>query len=314
MSLRLVFMGTPDFSIPTLEALIAARHDVVAVYSQPPRRAGRGMAAKKTPVHLCADRNKIAARTPKSLKSEAEVAEFYSLKADVAVVVAYGLILPEPILTAPRLGCLNLHASKLPRWRGAAPIQRALMAGDGETAVAIMQMETGLDTGPVCLSETVAIDPGTTAGELHDELAKRGAALMVRALEDLEQGRLMPHPQPESGITYAAKIDKSEAQIDFSQPAEDVHNFTRGLSPFPGAWFQAASIGTEQKERLKILRTELVEGQGEPGTVLDDRLTIACGTGAIRLLEIQRAGKRAMNADEFSRGFSLPRGTRLISP
>jgi methionyl-tRNA formyltransferase len=312
MPLKIIFMGTPDFSVPTLEAIIAAGHEVLAAYSQPPRPAGRGMAEKKSPVHVFAEEHAIPVRTPKSLKGEAEQAAFAALGADAAVVVAYGLILPRPILDAPRLGCFNLHASRLPRWRGAAPIQRAVMAGDGETAVAIMRMEEGLDTGPVCATEAVTIDPEMTAGELHDELARRGAALMVRALSELESGRLKPVPQPAEGVTYAAKIDKAEARIDFTRPARDVHNLIRGLSPFPGAWFEATPPGGA-KERVKVLRSTIVEGRGEPGQVLDDALMIACGDGAVRMSEVQRAGKRAMTAAEFLRGFALPKGNRLAN-
>jgi len=310
MPLKIVFMGTPDFSVPTLEAIIAAGHQVAAVYSRAPRPAGRGMTDRKSPVHAFAEASAIPVRTPKSLKGEAEQAAFAALGADAAVVVAYGLILPRPVLDAPRLGCFNLHASRLPRWRGAAPIQRAIMAGDRETAVAIMRMEEGLDTGPVCAAEAVPIGPDTTAGELHDELARRGAALMVRALGDLETGRLIATPQPAEGVTYAAKIDKAEARIDFSRPASEVHNLIRGLSPFPGAWFEATPPGGD-KERIKVLRSTVADARAEPGQVLDDALTIACGEGAVRLAEVQRAGKRAMTAAEFLRGFALPKGSRL---
>jgi methionyl-tRNA formyltransferase len=224
-------------------------------------------------------------------------------------VVAYGLILPRPILEAPRYGCLNLHASALPRWRGAAPIQRAIMAGDTETAVMVMRMDEGLDTGPICLAERVPIGPNTTAGELHDELARVGASLMVRALAALERGSLDATPQPEEGVTYAAKIDKAEARIDFSRPAREVHNLIRGLSPYPGAWFEAGPQG--KHERIKVLRSELAEGSGPPGTVLDEHLTVACGEGAVRLTVLQRAGRKPMSAEEFLRGFDLPVGTRL---
>jgi methionyl-tRNA formyltransferase len=312
MPLKIVFMGTPDFSVPTLEAIIAAGHEVLAAYSQPPRPAGRGMAEKKSPVHTFAEANAIPVHTPKSLKGEAEQSAFAALGADAAVVVAYGLILPRPVLDAPRLGCFNLHASRLPRWRGAAPIQRAIMAGDGETAVAIMRMEEGLDTGPVCATELIPIGPNTAAGELHDELAHRGAALMVRALGELESGQLKPIPQPAEGITYAAKIDKAEARIDFTRRARDVHNLVRGLSPFPGAWFEAAPPGGA-KERIKVLCSSIVDVGGEPGQVLDDALAIACGEGAVRLIEVQRAGKRAMSAAEFLRGFALSKGNRLAN-
>jgi len=307
--LRIVFMGTPDFAVPTLVEILAAGHDVVAVYTQPPRPAGRGMDERKSPVHLQAEQNGIAVFTPKSLKGAAEQEVFRSHGADVGVVVAYGLILPKPILDAPEHGCLNLHASALPRWRGAAPIQRAIMAGDTETAVMVMRMDEGLDTGPICLAERVPIGPNATAGELHDELARVGASLMVRALAALERGSLDATPQPSTGVTYAAKIDKAEARIDFSRPAREVHNLIRGLSPFPGAWFEAGPAG--RRERIKVLRSELAEGASEPGTVLDDRLTVACGEGAVRLVLLQRAGRKPMPADEFLRGFDLAPGTQL---
>jgi methionyl-tRNA formyltransferase len=307
--LRIVFMGTPDFAVPTLAEILAAGHDVVAVYTQPPRPAGRGMGERKSPVHVYAESNGIPVFTPKSLRGEAEQEIFRSLDADVGVVVAYGLILPKPILEAPRYGCLNLHASRLPRWRGAAPIQRAIMAGDTETAVMVMQMDEGLDTGPILLVERVPIGPNTTAGELHDELARVGASLMVRALAALERGSLDATPQSEEGVTYAAKIDKAEARIDFTRPAREVHDLIRGLSPLPGAWFEAGPEG--RRERIKVLRSELADGDGPPGTVLDDRLTVACGEGAVRLTLLQRAGRKPMSAEEFLRGFDLPAGTKL---
>lgn len=310
MPLNLVFMGTPEFSVATLEAILRAGHRVVAVYSQPPRRAGRGMSETKSPVHRFAEQAGIPVHTPKSLKSDAEQQAFAALGAEAAVVVAYGLILPKAVLAAPRHGCFNVHASALPRWRGAAPIQRAIMAGDRETAVMVMRMEEGLDTGPICAVERVAIGRDTTAGELHDQLAAAGAALMVRALDDLERGKLAATAQPELGVTYAAKIDKAEARLDFSRPAGEVHNLIRGLSPFPGAWFEA-SPKDASSERIKVLRSTLAEGSGAPGDVLDDRLTIACGTGAVRLIEVQRAGKRAASSEEFLRGFALPKGVRL---
>lgn len=310
MSLKIVFMGTPDFSVPALEAIHAAGHDVLAVYSQPPRPAGRGMAERPSPVHAKAAALGIPVRTPRALRDADQQTLFADLRADAAVVIAYGLILPMPILAAPRLGCFNVHASALPRWRGAAPIQRAIMAGDTETAVMVMRMEEGLDTGPVGMTKRVPIGPDMTAGELHDVLASRGADLIVRALAALENGTFVPVPQPDEGVTYAAKIDKKEAEIDFARPAAEVHNHIRGLSPFPGAWFEAAPPGGKP-ERIKVLRSTLGEGRGQPGEVLDDRLTIACGEGAVRLAEIQRAGKRAMTAEEFLRGFTLPRGTRL---
>jgi len=309
MSLRIVFMGTPDFSVPTLAEIIGAGHEVAAVYSQPPRAAGRGMAERKSPVHAFAETAGIPVFTPTNFKDVAERDAFAAHGADAAVVVAYGLLLPKAVLEAPRLGCFNLHASALPRWRGAAPIQRAIMAGDAETAVMVMRMEQGLDTGPVCLGEPVPIGLEETAGDLHDVLAARGASLMVRALSALERGSLDCQPQSEDGITYARKIDKAEARIDFGLPARDVHNLIRGLSPFPGAWFEAGPDG--KRERFKVLRASLGEGTGAAGEVLDDALTVACGEGAVRLLELQRAGKRPMPTAEVLRGFAIPPGTRL---
>lgn len=311
MSLRIVFMGTPGFSVPTLAALIAAGHEVVAVYSQPPRPAGRGMDERKSPVHVHAEGAGIPVLTPRTLRTHEAAETFRYHRADVAVVVAYGLILPQPILEAPAQGCLNLHASALPRWRGAAPMQRAIMAGDRQTAVMVMRMEAGLDTGPVYLAEPVPIGEETTAGELHDVLSQRGAVLMVRALAGLERGSLVATPQSADGITYARKIEKSETHIDFSRPAREVHDHIRGLSPFPGAWFEVGADG--KAERIKVLRTQLAElaAGAVPGTVVDDRLTIACGDGSVRLLELQRAGKKPMAAADLLRGFSLPPGTRL---
>jgi methionyl-tRNA formyltransferase len=309
MTLRIVFMGTPDFAVPTLAEIIGAGHEVVAVYSQPPRPAGRGMSEKPSPVHRFADSTGLSVRTPLSLKGADTRAAFAELGADAAVVVAYGLLLPDAVLQAPRLGCFNLHASALPRWRGAAPIHRAIMAGDAETAVAVMRMERGLDTGPVCLAEPVAIGADMTTGELHDVLAQRGASLMVRALGALERSALDCVPQPDDGVTYAAKIDKAEARIDFARPAAQVHNLVRGLSPFPGAWFETDAGG--KRERIKVLRSQMSQGSGAPGEVLDDKLTVACGEGAVRLVELQRAGKNPMRAEEVLRGFALPPGTRL---
>ena len=308
MTLRIVFMGTPDFSVPTLAEILGAGHEIIAAYAQPPRPAGRGMAEQTSPVQRFAESVGIPVRTPKSLKGDAEQRAFAELEADAAVVVAYGLLLPSPVLHAPRLGCFNLHASMLPRWRGAAPIQRAIMAGDTETAAAVMRMEEGLDTGPVCLAEAVAIGSDMTAGELHDVLAQRGASLMVRALGALERGSLDCVPQASAGITYAKKIDKAEARIDFTRPAREVHDLVRGLSPFPGAWLE---VGEGRRERIKVLRTALAAGTSAPGEVLDDRLTVACGKGAVRLVELQRAGKKPMAAGDLLRGFPLPPGTRL---
>lgn len=311
-ALRIAFMGTPDFSVPVLGELLAAGHEVVAVYSQPPRKAGRGMEEKKSPVHLFAEENGIEVRTPRSLKDAAEQEAFAALDLDVAVVVAYGLILPQKVLEAPRLGCLNLHASLLPRWRGAAPIQRAIMAGDAETGVMVMQMEAGLDTGPVLLAEHVPIGPEETAGSLHDALSRRGADLMVRALAALSRGTLEATPQADEGVTYAHKIEKTEARIDWQRPARELDAHIRGLTPFPGAFFEMARKG--KSERVKVLRARPVEnpssGKGEPGTVLEG-LTIACGAGALQLLEVQRAGKGAVSAEEFLRGFPLQKGERL---
>jgi methionyl-tRNA formyltransferase len=315
MTLRIIFMGTPEFSVPTLAEVLAAGHDVVAVYSQPPRPAGRGMADRKSPVHTYAESCGLAVHTPKSLKGADAASAFSGHDADVAVVIAYGLLLPPAVLAGPRLGCLNMHASALPRWRGAAPIQRAVMAGDTATAAMVMRMEAGLDTGPICLSEGVPAGPATTAGELHDTLMHCGAGLMVRALAALERGSLVETPQPAEGVTYAAKIDKAEARIDFTRPAAEVHNRVRGLSPFPGAWFEVGPVITAgaKAERIKVLRTEVVTGAkpGAPGEALDDHLMIACGDGAVRLLELQRAGKKPMPANELLRGFALPAGTRL---
>ncbi|MDQ0325156.1 methionyl-tRNA formyltransferase [Rhodopseudomonas julia] len=307
MTLKVIFMGTPDFAVPTFLELVGQGHEIAAVYTQPPRPAGRGMAERKSPVHLHAERFGIPVRTPKSLKNEEAQAEFAALQADVAVVVAYGLILPKPILEAPRDGCLNLHGSLLPRWRGAAPIQRAVIAGDPETGVMVMRMDEGLDTGPVCLAEKTPIGPDETTGQLHDRLARLGADLMVRALGALERGALTATPQAEEGITYASKIDKGEAKIDWSHPSGEVHNRIRGLSPFPGAWFEIEAGG--KRERVKVLRSEKVEGSGRAGEFLKGT-TIACGEGAIRLVEVQRAGKQAMEAEAALRG--LPADFRIL--
>jgi methionyl-tRNA formyltransferase len=312
MSLRLVFMGTPDFSVPALSELIGAGHDIAAVYSQPPRPSGRrGLAAQPGPVHRHAEAAGITVFTPLSLKDPGEQAKFRALEADAAVVVAYGLLLPKAVLEGTRLGCFNIHASALPRWRGAAPIQRAIMAGDAATAVMIMRMEEGLDTGPVCLGEHVSIGANETAGELHDRLSPLGASLILRAMSALERGQLDATPQPSVGITYAAKIAKAEAQIDFTKPAVEVHNLVRGLSPFPGAWFEYAAGDGRAPERIKVLRTEVRPGAGAPGSVLDDKLTVACGTGAVAMRELQRAGKRPMSAEELLRGLAIPAGASL---
>jgi methionyl-tRNA formyltransferase len=307
VSLSVVFMGTPDFAVPTLSEIIGQGHEVVAAYTRAPKPAGRGMDEQKTPVHRLADRFGIPVFTPRTLRDEQAQADFASLNADVAVVVAYGLILPAPVLQAPALGCLNLHGSLLPRWRGAAPIQRAIMAGDAETGVMVMQMDEGLDTGPVGMVERIAITPDMTAQDLHDRMSVLGADLMVRALAALDRGSLAFVPQGEDGVTYAAKIDKAEARIDWSRPARDVHNKVRGLSPFPGAWFEA-DLG-KGRERVKVLRTQLAEGRGVPGAVIDDALVIACGEGAVRLVEVQRAGAKAMKAADFLNGAKVGPGT-----
>ena len=301
--MRVIFMGTPDFSVPVLDALVEAGHDVICVYCQPPRPAGRGKKDRPTPVHARALELGLQVRHPESLKGADEHEAFAALQADVAVVVAYGLILPQAVLDAPRHGCLNIHASLLPRWRGAAPIHRAIMAGDAETGVCIMQMEAGLDTGPVLLRESLAIGPEDTAGDLHDRLAGLGAELIVAALAELDG--LRPEAQPEAGVTYAAKIDKAEAKIDWSRSAAEIDRQIRGLSPFPGAW---AEIGGE---RVKLLLSTVADGSGPAGTVLDDDLRVACGTGALRLLRLQRAGKGAMAARDFLRGFPVAAGDRL---
>jgi len=305
MPLRLIFMGTPDFAVPTLVELVGRGHEVAAVYTRAAKPAGRGMALVPSPVEREAQRFGVPVLTPATLKSGEAQAEFAAHRADAAVVIAYGLILPQPILAAPRLGCFNLHASALPRWRGAAPINRAIMAGDAETAATVMKMEEGLDTGPVAIAEPVAIGPDMTAGELHDLLARLGADLMARALAALEKDALVLTPQKSDGITYAAKIGTSETRIDWSRPSTAVHNHCRGLSPFPGAWCEIAGA------RVKVLRTARAEGAGAPGTVLDQRLTVACGSGAIRIVELQRAGRQAMKAEEFLRGTPVAAGTEL---
>jgi methionyl-tRNA formyltransferase len=305
MPLRLVFMGTPDFAVPTLVEIVGRGHDVAAVYTRPPRPAGRGMDVTPSPVEREARRFGLSVFTPATLRAADAEAVFYAHRADAAVVVAYGLILPRPILACARLGCFNLHASLLPRWRGAAPINRAIMAGDAETGVMVMRMEEGLDTGPIAMAERVTIGGDDTAGDLHDALARLGADLMVRALGALESGMLSLTPQPADGVTYAAKIDKAETRIDWSRSWRQVHDHIRGLSPFPGAWCEIAGL------RVKVLRSTRGEGHGAPGTVLDDNLNIACGDGALRLLQVQRAGKQPMSADNFLRGTPLPRGTRL---
>jgi methionyl-tRNA formyltransferase len=297
-------MGTPEFAVPTLDAIVGAGHKVTAVYTQPPRPAGRGMALQASPVARQAEGIGLPISSPSTLREIGAVDAMRAQNADAAVVVAYGLILPKQILDLFPLGCFNLHASLLPRWRGAAPIQRAIMAGDRETGVAVMKMEEGLDTGPVALTRQTAIGADMTAGDLHDELARLGAGLMVRALAALEQRQLRLTPQPEAGVTYAAKIGKSETRIDWTQSWTRVHDHCRGLSPFPGAWY-------EHGGRIKILRSTRGSGAGEPGRVLDDDLNVACGEGAIRLLELQREGRKPMRAQEFLRGTPIPPGSVL---
>lgn len=301
--MRVVFMGSPDFSVPVLEALVEAGHEIACVYCQPPRPAGRGKKDRPTPVQARAEALGLEVRYPVSLKGEAEQAAFAALDADVAVVVAYGLILPQPVLDAPKRGCLNIHASLLPRWRGAAPINRAIMAGDAETGVCIMQMEAGLDTGPVLLREATVIGVEETTGQLHDRLSVLGAAAVIAALARLDD--LVPEPQPDDGVTYAEKIDKGEARIDWAWTAAEVDRHIRGLSPFPGAWTEV------EGQRVKLLASRLGQGCGAPGQVLDDRLTVACGRGAVEVLRLQRAGKAAQGRDEFLRGMPLRKGIKL---
>ena len=303
--MRIVFMGTPDFSVAALRRL-AEHYEIVAVYAQPPRPAGRGQQMRPSPVATFADSRDIPVLTPKILKTPDVQAAFRNHKADAAVVAAYGLILPQAILDAPRLGCLNIHASLLPRWRGAAPIQRAIMAGDKQSGVTIMQMDAGLDTGAMLMTREVPISDATTAQTLHDILASVGAELIVEALDSLAAGRLRPAPQPDRGVTYAAKIDKAEAHIDFARPARDVLRHIHGLSPFPGAWFAHGD------ERIKVLAAELANGgNGAPGSILDDRLTVACEGGAVRLVTVQRAGKGPAPTAAFLRGYALSKGTAL---
>jgi len=300
--MTIAFMGTPDFAVPALVALHEAGHELVCVYTQPPRPAGRGKKLQPSPVHRKAEELGIEVRHPTSLKNQDAQAEFAALQADVAVVAAYGLILPQAVLDAPSYGCLNIHASILPRWRGAAPIHRAILAGDAETGVTIMQMEAGLDTGPMLAKVITPIDAKTT-GELTEELAELGANAMVGVLNDLEH--LAAFPQDDGAATYAPKIDKAEARIDWSKPAEEIERLARGLAPFPGAWFESDG------ERVKLLRAELAEGSGNPGEVLNENFTIACGSGAIRPLRLQRAGKPAMDREDFLRGNPIAKGTIL---
>ncbi len=301
--MRIIFMGSPDFSVPALDALVEAGHDIAAVYCQPPRPAGRGKKHRLTPVHARALKLGLAVRHPASLKPAKEQLAFADLHADIAVVVAYGLILPKPVLDAQKHGCLNIHASLLPRWRGAAPIHRAIMAGDAQTGICIMQMEEGLDTGPVLLRRATSIGPEDTAADLHDRLAAMGATMIVEALSRLD--RLIPEPQPETGVTYATKIDKSEARIDWTRPAPEIDRQIRGLSPFPGAWCMLNG------ERLKLLGSHMGQGEGPPGTLLDAGLTVACGMGAVQITRLQRSGHKAQDADTVLRGLPLSPGTQF---
>lgn len=313
MPLSVVFMGTPPFAVTVFEAIRAAGHPIVAAYSRPPSTSGRGMGERRSPVHVAAEAAGVPVLTPRSLRDAAAQAEFAAHAADVAVVVAYGLILPKPVLAAPRLGCLNLHASLLPRWRGAAPIERAVIAGDARTGVAVMQMDEGLDTGAICLEAETAIGPEESAGALRARLADIGAALMVEALAAAEAGTLPHRPQPEAGATYAAKIDKAEAHIDWSAPAAAVARLIRGLDPAPGAWSELTGAGPA--ERLKILAARVLDAPAtpaEPGTVIDDALAVACGTGALRLVRVQRPGKGPVDADAFLRGRKVPPGARFV--
>ncbi|MEI7610424.1 MAG: methionyl-tRNA formyltransferase [Rhodospirillaceae bacterium] len=293
-------MGTPDFAVPALTALLAAGHEVVCVYSQPPRPAGRGHKLQPSPVQALAESRGIPVRTPKSLRTPEAQAEFAALGLDVAVVAAYGLILPLPVLTAPRLGCVNIHGSLLPRWRGAAPIHRALLAGDSETGITIMEMEAGLDTGPMLLKGAVPITASSTAAELHDALAALGARLIVEALENLATGRLKPEPQPTEGVTYAAKLEREEGRLDWSRPAAELERRVRALNPWPGVWFESAG------ERIKVLAAEIADGSGTPGTLLGDDFTVACGAGALRLTKVQRQGRAVVDGAAFLRGLHRP--------
>ena len=309
MPLRLIFMGTPMFAVPTLLDLVAHGHEIAAVYTRVAKPAGRGMKLQLSPVEQEARRLGIPVATPSTLKTPEAIDEFRAHRADAAVVVAYGMILPQAILDSPKLGCFNLHASLLPRWRGAAPINRAIMTGDAETGVMVMKMDVGLDTGDVAMVERLAITDAMTASGLHDALSPLGGDLMARAMGALERGMLKLKPQSSDGVTYAAKIDKAEAHIDWNKPARDVLRHVHGLSPFPGAWCEMPLEGAAQ--RVKILRCEIAGGSGEPGVVLDDHLTIACQRGALRILELQRAGKQPMKAEEFLRGTPVRPPARL---
>jgi len=303
--LRIVFMGSSEFSVASLAALLEAGHDVCAVYAQPPRPAGRGHEERPCPVHAFALDRGLSVLTPKNFKNQADLAAFAAHGADVGVVAAYGLILPVAVLSAPRLGCVNVHASLLPRWRGAAPIQRAILAGDAETGISIMQMDEGLDTGPVLVAEATPITATATAQELHDTLATLGARLLLEALEGLQAGALSPQPQDDARVTYAAKLERGEGRLDWTRPAVELDRMVRALNPWPGVWFEHGG------ERIKVLAAETADGAGAPGDVLDDALCVVCGSGALRLMRLQRPGKAAMDADAFLRGYALPRGTGL---
>jgi methionyl-tRNA formyltransferase len=303
--MRIVFMGTPDFSVPILDAVVTAGHDVLAIYCQPQRPAGRGKKYRPSPVQSLAESHGIPVRHPINFQDPAEIKSFADLNADIAVVVAYGLILPQAVLDAPKHGCLNIHASLLPRWRGAAPIHRAIMSGDDQTGVCIMQMELGLDTGPVLIRSETDISTDDTTAVLHDRLSGMGAELIVEALSTLSD--LEAEPQSDEGVTYASKIDKKEAKINWSKPAIEVDRMIRGLSPFPGAWFELDG------QRVKVLNSAVVSGQGDAGVVLDDTLTVACGQDAVQLLRLQRAGKGAMEPQDFLRGFPISKGQQLSS-
>ena len=303
--MRLIFMGTPDFAVPTLIELAARGHEIAAVYTRAAKPAGRGMDLQRTPIEREARRLALPVRTPKTLKDDDVQKIFHAHNADAAVVVAYGLILPKPILEAPRLGCFNVHASLLPRWRGAAPINRAIMAGDAESGVTIMKMDEGLDTGAMAMAERAAIGADMTAGELHDALSRVGADLMLRVLAAAERDSLSLTPQPANGVTYAEKISKTETRTDWTKPWKQVHDHIRGLSPFPGAWFELDGV------RVKVLRSIRGESAGPPGILLDNRLTVACGDGAVQLVQVQRAGRQPMSADEFLRGTPVKAGARV---
>jgi methionyl-tRNA formyltransferase len=304
-ALKLIFMGSPDFSVAALKALLEAGHEIVCLYAQPPRPAGRGQKEKPCPVHAYGIEQGLKIRTPKSLKGTDEQRTFAAFNADACVVAAYGLMLPKAVLAATRLGCLNIHASLLPRWRGAAPIQRAIIAGDDKSGITIMAMDEGLDTGAILLNEETPITPETTAPDLHDRLADIGARLIVAALEGLDQGTLKATPQPCEGVTYAAKLERGEGRLDWNLAADELERRVRALNPWPGLWFEHSGV------RIKVLAAQVVELSGAAGTVLDDRLCIACGSGALRLLRVQKQGRGAMAAEDFLRGFELPAGTPL---